>query len=420
MSFSLDTFFRPTGTRFRLFAQSPVLDDFREPEIVCVSSPAGSLGPGPSDDRMYALSPIDKKPYGGEDLPPFRGPMELPALPDAGGHFDHLQPDDPGFKAAHMFGTVRRVLDVWEVYLGGPLPWHFSSTHPRLEMIPHVAWNNAHFGWGFMECGEGDDDEGLKRPYSLNFDVLAHETGHGIIFSLAGVPTPETLTTAYRGFHESASDCVAMLSALHFDSFVAHVLRATEGDLYAANELNRIGELSKTRQIRSASNALKMSDVVSLDTPPDKLTGKQAHTLGQPLTGAIFDIIVELYLERLVAFGLVAASQVDDLRRAAKDDTLAALDRQQLIDAYAREPEGFRAALCDARDMVGLRFAQALHRLQAASLTFARVADIFLDVDRQISGEANQSLVRDCFRWREILSTSRESGETVARRPAMV
>ncbi len=420
LSFSLDTFFRPTGTRFRLFPQSPVLQDFHEPEIVYVSSPAGSLGPGPSDNRMYALSPIDKKPYGDADLPPFRGPMDLPALPDSEGHFDYLQPDDPGFKAAHMFGTVRRVLDVWEVYLGGPLHWHFASTHPRLEMIPHVAWDNAHFGWGFMECGEGSDDEGQKRPYALNFDILAHETGHGIVFSLAGVPTPETLTTAYRGFHESASDCVAMLSALHFDSFVAHVLRVTEGDIYLANELNRIGELSATRQIRSASNALRMSDVISLDTPPDKVKGKEAHTLGQPLTGAIFDIIVDFYLERLVAFRLVDRTLVDALRLAARDDKLAEADDSPLRDAYASEPEGFHAALCDARDMVGLRFAATLHRLQAANLTFARVGSIFLDIDRQLSGAANQAMVLESFAWREILSTSDSRRETVAHRPAMV
>jgi len=424
MSFSLDRFFRHSGTRFRLFAQSPVLDDFRAPEVVHVSSPKGSLGPGPSDDRMYALSPIDKKPYGAEDLPPFRGQKESPALPDLEGHFDHLHPGDRGFEAAHMFGTVRRVLDVWEVYLGGPLHWHFAMTHPRLELIPHVAWDNAHFGWGFMECGEGADDQGEKRPYALNFDVLAHETGHGIVFSLVGVPTPETLTTAYRGFHESASDCVAMLSVLHFESFVDHVLRVTDGDLYKANELNRIGELSATRQIRSASNALKMADVVGLDTPAAELTGKQAHTLGQPLTGAIFDIIVDLYLDRLVSFGLVGAELASTLRRAAQTDDLDAADDQALIDAYRSEPEGFRDALRDARDMVGLRLAATFHRLQPAGLTFARVAETFLAVDRGLSGMANQALIEDCFRWRQIL---RETGparglprESVARRSALV
>ena len=78
MTFSLDTFYRPTGTRFRLFAQSPVLRGFEEPETVWVSSPAGTLGPGPSDQRMYTVLPIEKKPYGESDLPPFRGRGQLP------------------------------------------------------------------------------------------------------------------------------------------------------------------------------------------------------------------------------------------------------------------------------------------------------------------------------------------------------
>jgi hypothetical protein len=403
MSFSLDRFFRKTGTRFRLFAQSPVLGDFAVPETVHVSSPRGSLGPGPSDQRMYTLSPIGKEPYGADALPPFRGRLDRPALPDRLGHFDHLEPGDPGFEAAHMFGTVRRVLDVWEVYLGGPLHWHFAMTHPRLELIPHVAWDNAHFGWGFMECGEAADDKGTKHPFALNFDVLAHETGHGIIFSLAGVPTPETLTTAYRGFHESGSDLVAMLTALHFESFIDHVLRVTEGDLYVENELCRIGELSETRQIRSASNALKMSDVISLKTPPDKVDGKAAHTLSQPLTGAIFDILVDFYLDRLVAFGLVKPALAQRLRRAAATDALAGVDDQPLRDAYKQEPAGFKAALADARDMVGLRLAETLHRLQADGLSFERVAQAFLAVDRKMSGSQNQAIILESFRWREIL-----------------
>ena len=49
------------GTRFLLFPQPPFLDNFAEPEIVTVSSPAGSIGPGPSDERMYAIHPVGKE-----------------------------------------------------------------------------------------------------------------------------------------------------------------------------------------------------------------------------------------------------------------------------------------------------------------------------------------------------------------------
>mgnify|MGYP000169495743 CR=1 FL=1 len=90
-----------TGTRFKLFPQPPFLEAFQEPEIIEVSSPAGSVGPGPEDDRMYTIFPVDKaEPYGiganpdgdGMYLPPWKGEILPPALPDAEGHFDYLEP----------------------------------------------------------------------------------------------------------------------------------------------------------------------------------------------------------------------------------------------------------------------------------------------------------------------------------------
>ncbi len=408
MSFSLNDFYRPGGTRFRLYAQSPVLPDFSEPEIVWVSSPAGSLGPGPSDFRMFAVQPIDKKPYGDDAQSPYRGPREAPAMPGHGGHFDHIAPGDPAYPCVHMFGSVRRVLDVWETYLGGPVHWHFNITHPRLELIAHVPWDNAHFGWGFMECGEGADDKGVQRPFALNFDILAHETGHGMIFSIVGMPTPETLTTSYRGFHESASDCVAMISALHFDRFVDHVLRVCQGNLYVENEMNRIGELSKTRQIRKASNALKLSDVISVDTPSKDVTGKQVHQLGQPHTGAIFDIMVEFYLDRLVSSRVVSREMADHQREAARQGRADKADCGRFADAFAREPEVFRHALCDARDMLGLRLAETWRRLTPHDFVFGKEIATLLKVDAELSGNRHRQMILDCFEWREIsISLSR-------------
>ena len=403
MSFSIDGYFRNSGTRFRVYAQTPVLAEFREPETITVSSPVGTIGPGPSDMRMYALMPKAKKPYGMSDLPPFRGPANPPLAPGPGGHFDHIAPDDPAFPAAHMFAVVRRVLDVWEIYAGGPIQWHFCQTHRRLELIPEVPWDNAHFGWGFMECGFGEDDDGVSRGFALNFDVLAHETGHGIAYSLLGVPTEETLTTAYRGFHEAVSDCIAMISVLHFDSFVDHVLRVSQGQLYLANELNRIGELSKTRQIRSASNALKMADVVSLDTPPGEVSGKEAHKLAQPMTGAIFDVLVDFFIERLVAGGTITREMARDLDRAVDDADETLLAEGPALEAYRANPLAFRDALRDARDMVGLRLLETMRRLKAEGLSYRGAARTFMAVDREITGRGDSRAIAECFAWREII-----------------
>ncbi len=118
---SLDAVFRRCGTPFRLYAQSPVLQGFEEPETVWVSTPRAVIGPGPSDHGMYVIQPMDKQPYGAHDLPPWRGRVAPPVLPGPSGTFDGVAPDDPAFLAVHMFGAVRRVLDVWACYLGGPL-----------------------------------------------------------------------------------------------------------------------------------------------------------------------------------------------------------------------------------------------------------------------------------------------------------
>ena len=122
--------------------------------IIEVSSPPGSVGPGPANERMYTVAPIGKRePYGiggspetGMYLPPWDGPIQPPASPDAAGHFDHIQPGDPGFEAAHLFGSAHFTLDVWEGFFGRKIPWHFRRDYDRLELSILPTFNNAYVG----------------------------------------------------------------------------------------------------------------------------------------------------------------------------------------------------------------------------------------------------------------------------------
>jgi hypothetical protein len=238
-----DQLLQATGTRFKLYPQAPVLAAFAEPETVWVSQRPDTIQPGPADDRIYVVEPVDKpRVYDFPYLPPYRGPTRAPVAPGRDGHFDYLEPGDSGFEAAHMYGTIRRVLDIWEGYYGRGIPWHFRDHFEQLELIPFVNWDNAQSGYGFIEAGYGETETGARHPYALNFDVLAHELGHSLIFSEVGVPPPATMTAEYRGFQESASDLVALVAVLHFDSVVDRLLRTSNGDLYTLNELNRIGE----------------------------------------------------------------------------------------------------------------------------------------------------------------------------------
>jgi hypothetical protein len=255
------------GTRVRLFAQPSFLPRYRVPETVLISPPAGSLGPGPSDSRMYVVHPVGKpRPYGlvaapGAPpllyLPPWDGPILSPAVPSPDGHLDHLPAASPEFELAHVYGTARFVLDVWEGYLERPLPWHFERDQERLEISLLRGFDNSRAGYGFLEIGADVRPDGSVRPFGLNFEVVAHELGHLIIYSLVGLPDPVDETGDYYGFHESAADLVALLAAANLATVVDELFDQTRGNLYVPNELNRFAELTEQEQIRVASNPLR-------------------------------------------------------------------------------------------------------------------------------------------------------------------
>lgn len=394
----------PAGTRFKLFPQPSVPGAPRSLETVWVSPPPGSVDPGPSDERMYVVEPLGQKlPYGvnlgpfGSPyvyLPPWQGPVATLAIPDRDGHFDYLQPGLPGFEAAHAFGCARFVLDAWEPYLGGPIPWHFAPGYDRLEITLIPQLDNATAGYGFMELGALGPADGGPALFSLNFDVIAHEIGHLFMYREIGLPDLEGVDDEFFGFHESAADLVALVSVLRFDTVVERLLHTTRGNLYALNELNRFGELSDNDQIRLASNDLKISDFSA--------GWSDEHDLSLPFTGAMFDVLVDVFHENLLARGLIdqeVEDLVDDIEHRPELEPLS----QALFDqAYPRDPDGFRAALLEARDYLGHVLVETWRRLTPAQLTYTSAAATVLEVDRDLTGGIYQELILECIRWREI------------------
>ena len=315
------------------------------------------------------------------------------------GHFDYLEPGTRAFMAAHMYGTIRLVLDVWERYLGGEIPWHFARDFERLELIPVVDWDNAQCGYGFVETGFARIGGNPSHPFCLDFDVLAHEVGHAFIYSLLGVPPVDRVSAEYLAFHESASDCAAMIAVLHFDSVVDDLLRNSRGNIYLPNELNRIGELSDTEQLRVASHSLTMTDVPDRTTPVAELTQPQRHTIGLPLTGAVFDILVEVFEQFLVEEHVISR-ELDDLSRQRRDAPIDAV--QAGFDrAYTGRHDIFKAALLDARDYVGRLLARSW-RLLGWDVTLTGVAAAMVAADRRLTAGRGCNLVIDNLSWRGI------------------
>jgi hypothetical protein len=392
------------GVRFRLFPKPPYAEPAWPAETVCVASPPGAIGPGPCDHRIVLLNPVDKDEVYGLNLgplgtpylnlPPWKGRIRPPILPGPDGHFDHYAEGTPEFEEAHVFGTVRFVLDIWERYFGRSIAWHFSRDYRRLEIVIRPAIDNAYAGYGFMEVGAHHGESGTLVPYSLNFDVMAHELGHLIIYSAVGMPMPEGQPGDYFGFHESAADMTALIAVLHFETLITRLLEETRGNLYTFNELNRFAELSSHEQIRLAGNARRLSEFAA--------GWEDEHALSEPLTGALFDIVVDVFQEILVERGLIGRD-VAELSRDVRRDPASVEAIQPVFDtAFATSGEGFRAALVEARDYMGVALAATWMRLTPEILTFDRVADELVLTEMALSGGRYRRAFVESLSWREL------------------
>jgi hypothetical protein len=375
-----------------------------EPETVVLSVPAGRVLPGPRDERLYVIRPLGKQlPYGlattayGKPfiyLPPWDGPVAPPAMPDAAGHLDQVPPGTPAFELAHLYGTVRFVLDLWEHYLQRPIAWHFQRDYAQLELVLLPALDNATAGYGFMEVGSYVTSDGASLPFSLNFDVLAHEVGHFVLYHLIGLPRLESIHGEFLGFHESAADLVALISALHFDSVVEECLEASRGNLYAFNELNRFAEISEHDQIRMASNSVKLSDFAAGWT--------DEHDLSLPLTGAVFDMLVDMFVTGLVERGLIPPAVRPVLDRLEHAPEHADAVQAVFDQAYGGHDEVFKEALLLARDALARILTETWQRLTPDEIDFKTVGVTMLAVDRQLSASRHQDSIAECLAWRAI------------------
>jgi hypothetical protein len=375
------------GTRFRLYPQLPGLTRQGHPETIWTSPPAGSVGKGPSDERMYVVDPLGKEmPYGyyqrdGEIFhyrPPWDGPIRPPVTPDEEGHFDYLEFGTPQFEQAHAYGSIRFTLDIWEDYFGHPINWHFSDHFDRLEILFLHGLQNAFAGYGSIEVGSYDGANGEHVHFGLSFDVLSHEMGHLIIYNEVGLPDTSSIHGEYFGFHESAADMVSFISLMHFESALLGLLEASRGNLYTLNHLNRFAEVSDFDQLRIASNNLTLYDF--------QKGWASEHELAQPLTGAMFDIWIDVFHENLVENGLISVELEELSDRIENDPDYHQIIQPLFDDAFWANPQGFYQALADARDYMGATLAATWKHLSAFKLDYEDVSRAMFDADKSITG----------------------------------
>ena len=384
---------RALGTRFLVFPQPSFVSGYQEPEVVWISTPPGQIKPGPSDHRIYVTDPLTPKdPYGYPYLPPFAGAQGPPAEPGPDGHFDHLAPGSRAFLSAHAFACVRRVLDICEGYLGRRLPWFFEPNYERLEIVPHISWDNAQSGFGYMELGYDDSVPGQPNPYALNFDVIGHETGHLVLLNALGIPQ-DVSRGDFLPYHEAVADLISLLAVLQFDSVLDKTLRRTRGNLLVTNELDRLAELSDTKQIRMASHSLRMRDV-----------GNDVHDRSRPFTGAMFDTGVEIFQLLLCERGL-AELDTRTIRDVRSDLSQEEIDNELSTsrDEYELDHFAFKATLIEARDLMAEMLMGSLQKIDVEALTFRDAAEAIVLTAEAGRGRRFADRTYDNFAWREIL-----------------
>jgi hypothetical protein len=210
-------------------------------------------------------------------------------------------PGTPQFDCAHTWAVVRETLTMFERLRGGvkiPWAWNTAGNTDVLTVMPQAGVTpNAYYSRGqkalkFFYFTPPPTPSGPSPTVFTcrSLDIVAHETGHAVLDGLkpgwiAGSSSPQT-----GGLHEAMGDISAILLALSQMDQVEAVIALSRGNLHNTNFIAALAEqfgaaLGRTTGLRNADNNLKLSEV-----------GNEVHAISQVFTGAIYDILADIYL----------------------------------------------------------------------------------------------------------------------------
>ncbi|MDL2357503.1 MAG: hypothetical protein QFF03_19795 [Pseudomonadota bacterium] len=231
-------------------------------------------------------------------------PGIAPVSPNAFGDFI-ASPDSAQFDAVHTFAVVRQTLTMYQRALSAvgaemPLPWQWNSsvdTTP-LQLFPYGLPNvmNAFYSrsQGCLKFGDFVPDGQAERIFTCrSLDIVSHETGHAVLDGLKPAWLEADNPPQTGGLHESFGDLTAIFLALSQLDQCEAVIAQTKARLHDKTFLADIAEqfglaLGASTGLRNADNDLKLSDA-----------GNEVHAISQVFTGAIYDILADLFaLER--------------------------------------------------------------------------------------------------------------------------
>lgn len=267
------------GTRVLIWKQDPSVSEIGIRKAFL----PGPVFAGPRDARIVNGTP---------GLPP--------VSPNAFGDFIQT-PSTDEFDAVHTYAVVRQTLTMYQRALAvgpaaAPLPWQWNSatnTDP-LNVFPHGLPGviNAFYSRNLKALKFGDfiPSGSTSRVYTCrSLDIVSHETGHAILdglkpnWILLGQP-PQT-----GGLHESFGDLTAIFLALSQMDQVEAIIAQTKANLHNKTFLADLAEqfglaLGRPNGLRNADNNLTLSQA-----------GTEVHAISQVFTGAIYDILADVF-----------------------------------------------------------------------------------------------------------------------------
>jgi hypothetical protein len=228
------------------------------------------------------------------------GTLEPPAKWDEGkqrfvsGHGETLDEKAASTLAFHQVNVwvlLQRALDFFEdaSALGRTIPWRFEGN--RLIVVPHAGYGeNAFYDWRSKSLQFYYFGSGESIVYTcLSTDIVCHEFAHAVLDGVRPLLS-ESASVETAAFHEFIGDLSAILLTLRNNSLRRREAERTRGDFSQATDLSSIaeefGQAVKGRPyLRTALNQKKMKDVAT-ETDP--------HSMSEVLTGAMFEILIEL------------------------------------------------------------------------------------------------------------------------------
>ena len=144
------------------------------------------------------------------------------------------------------------------------------------------------------------------------------------------------------------------------------------------------------------------------DIKVDAKNKREPHALSEPLTGAIFDIFVEVYQELLVKNNLISKELS---QKSFNDETIFKKDIEDEIQGefdsvYIGKEQEFKENLLNARDYLGKLLSQLWKSISPNDLTYNKILENMIKIENKMSQtdkrESYENIIKNCFEWREI------------------